>query len=70
MGEAPALIDPQLAPGPTLNTQNGWRTWPGGTYLRLRLLRLAGRRSYIQLRGRLQGSEESGVIAREATGQV
>jgi hypothetical protein len=33
-GEGPSLIDPQLPPGPTLNGTNGWRQWPGGTYLR------------------------------------
>jgi hypothetical protein len=33
-GEAPSLIDPQLPPGPTLNGMNGWREWPGGTWLR------------------------------------
>jgi len=32
-GEAPSLIDPQLAPRPTLNGTNGWREWPGATYL-------------------------------------
>jgi hypothetical protein len=29
----PALFDPQLPPGPTLNGTNGWRQWPGGTYI-------------------------------------
>jgi hypothetical protein len=33
MGEAPSVIDPQLPPGPTVNDVNGWRTWPGATYL-------------------------------------
>src|SRR5712691_1129694 len=34
LGEAPALVDPQLGPGATLNGMNGWREWPGGTWLR------------------------------------
>jgi hypothetical protein len=33
-GEQPSLIDPQLPPGPTLNGTNGWREWPGGTFIR------------------------------------
>jgi hypothetical protein len=32
-GEGPTVIDPQLGPGPTLNGTNGWREWPGGTWL-------------------------------------
>jgi hypothetical protein len=34
MGEGPTLLDPQLAPGPTLNGTGGWREWPGATWLR------------------------------------
>jgi len=34
LGEGPSLIDPQLAPAPTPNGANGWRQWPGGTYIR------------------------------------
>jgi hypothetical protein len=34
LGGAPALVDPQLGPGPTLNGTGGWREWPGGTWLR------------------------------------
>src|SRR5207245_3446782 len=30
----PAVIDPQFGPGPTLNGRDGWREWPGGTWLR------------------------------------
>jgi hypothetical protein len=33
-GESPALVDPQLGPGATLNGTGGWRTWPGATWLR------------------------------------
>jgi hypothetical protein len=33
-GEAPTIIDPLLRAGPTINGGNGWREWPGGTYLR------------------------------------
>jgi hypothetical protein len=34
LGESPRLVDPQLGPGDTVNGMNGWREWPGGTYLR------------------------------------
>jgi hypothetical protein len=33
-GEGPALADPQMGPGATLNGIDGWREWPGGTWLR------------------------------------
>jgi hypothetical protein len=33
-GEGPSLIDPQLPPEPTINGTNGWREWPGGTFIR------------------------------------
>lgn len=33
-GESPVLADPQLPPGPTLNGMDGWREWPGATWLR------------------------------------
>lgn len=33
-GEQPSLIDPQLPPGPAINGTNGWREWPGGTFIR------------------------------------
>ena len=33
-GERPSLFDPQLPPEPTLNGTDGWREWPGATYLR------------------------------------
>jgi hypothetical protein len=33
-GEAPSLTNPVLPPGPTVNGMNGWREWPGGTWLR------------------------------------
>jgi hypothetical protein len=33
-GEGPTVKNPQLGPGPTLNGTNGWREWPGGTWLR------------------------------------
>ena len=33
-GEAPALVDPQLPPGPTVNGRHGYREWPGATWLR------------------------------------
>lgn len=33
-GESPSLIDPQLPSGATLNGTDGWRTWPGATWLR------------------------------------
>ena len=33
-GEAPDLMDPQLPPGPTVNGRNGYREWPGATWLR------------------------------------
>jgi hypothetical protein len=33
-GEAPVLIDPQMGPGATINGADGWREWPGGTWLR------------------------------------
>lgn len=33
-GEAPSLVEPQLGPGATLNGRDGWRQWPGGTWLR------------------------------------
>jgi hypothetical protein len=33
-GEDPSLIDPQLPPKPTINGTNGWREWPGGTFIR------------------------------------
>ena len=32
-GEGPSLIDPQLPPEPTINGTNGWREWPGGTFI-------------------------------------
>ena len=34
MGVGPDMVDPQLGPGATLNGPDGWREWPGGTYLR------------------------------------
>jgi len=36
MGELPSLVDPQLPPGdiPNLNGADGWREWPGATWLR------------------------------------
>jgi hypothetical protein len=34
LGEAPSLVDPQMGPGATLNGREGWREWPGGTWLR------------------------------------
>jgi hypothetical protein len=34
LGESPRLVDPQMGPGDTLNGREGWREWPGGTYLR------------------------------------
>jgi hypothetical protein len=34
LGESPRLMDAQLGPGDTINGMNGWREWPGGTYLR------------------------------------
>ncbi|HEV8688078.1 MAG TPA: hypothetical protein VGQ84_12440, partial [Gaiellaceae bacterium] len=33
-GGGPRLIDPQLGHGEPLNSRDGWRTWPGGTWLR------------------------------------
>ncbi len=33
-GEGPQLLDPQLARGKTLNGGHGFRTWPGGTWVR------------------------------------
>jgi hypothetical protein len=33
-GESPSLVDPQIGPGATLNGIDGWRTWPGATWLR------------------------------------
>jgi hypothetical protein len=33
-GEEPALMDPQLPPGPTVNGERGFREWPGATWLR------------------------------------
>jgi hypothetical protein len=33
-GEAPSLVDPQMGPGATLNGRDGWRQWPGATWLR------------------------------------
>jgi hypothetical protein len=33
-GERPSLIDPQLPPEPTINGRDGWRQWPGGTFVR------------------------------------
>jgi hypothetical protein len=33
-GEAPAVMDPQMPPGPTVNGANGYREWPGATWLR------------------------------------
>jgi hypothetical protein len=33
-GESPALVDPQLPPGATVNGENGYREWPGATWLR------------------------------------
>lgn len=33
-GESPVLVDPQLPPGPTINGRNGFREWPGATWLR------------------------------------
>lgn len=33
-GEGPSLIDPQLGYGSPLNSKDGWRTWPGATWLR------------------------------------
>jgi hypothetical protein len=33
-GGTPAVLDPQLPPGLTLNRTGGWREWPGGTWLR------------------------------------
>jgi hypothetical protein len=33
-GEAPALVDPQMGPGATINGTDGWREWPGGAWLR------------------------------------
>jgi len=32
-GEAPALMDPQMPPGSTVNGHNGFREWPGATWL-------------------------------------
>lgn len=32
-GEEPALIDPELPPGSTVNGTNGWREWPGYTFV-------------------------------------
>jgi hypothetical protein len=32
-GEELSLVDPQLPPGPTINGSNGWRQWPGGTWV-------------------------------------
>ncbi len=29
-----SIVDPQLGPGDTINGRDGWRQWPGGTYLR------------------------------------
>jgi hypothetical protein len=34
MGESPAMSDPQLGPGPTVNSAGGWRSWEGSTWLR------------------------------------
>ena len=33
-GETPALLDPKLPPGPTVNGTHGYREWPGATWLR------------------------------------
>jgi hypothetical protein len=33
-GERPTLVDPQLPPGSTINGRNGFREWPGATWLR------------------------------------
>jgi hypothetical protein len=33
-GENHSLVDPYLSPGPTANTAEGFRQWPGGTWLR------------------------------------
>jgi hypothetical protein len=33
-GEDPQLLDPQLPRGKTLNGSHGFRTWPGGTWVR------------------------------------
>jgi hypothetical protein len=33
-GEVPTLFDPQLPPQPTLNGRDGWREWPGATFIR------------------------------------
>jgi hypothetical protein len=33
-GEQPSILDPLLRAGPTANGRNGFREWPGATYLR------------------------------------
>ena len=33
-GGGPVLVDPQVGPGATANGTDGWREWPGGTWLR------------------------------------
>ena len=33
-GDGGFVVDPQLGPGDTLNGLNGWREWPGATWLR------------------------------------
>jgi hypothetical protein len=33
-GESPSLTDPYLAAGPTANGENGFREWPGATWIR------------------------------------
>jgi hypothetical protein len=45
-GERPELVDPYLAPGPTVNGGDGFREWPGATWLRAEgcyALRIDGR---------------------------
>jgi hypothetical protein len=34
MGEGPDMLDPEWGPGGTINGVNGWREWPGGTWVR------------------------------------
>ncbi|TMJ95193.1 MAG: hypothetical protein E6G67_07775 [Actinobacteria bacterium] len=33
-GERPTLVDPQLPPTRTVNGRDGWREWPGATFIR------------------------------------